>query len=373
MRKIKRVLTYAAAVCLLVNMIWTGMLPESAEAFFSGCAGMEAYGASRFEKDSDEAVNIVRLIEEYVEPYLGTDTLNNYDNGRAIQCHAFTNYVWRNVFGYDVYSSKCERTEASTDYESLGEYINTYARPGDMLRVDGKHSMIITEFDEDTVSGYDWLYNKKERKCTYTWEGVKAWGDGTQSYWLYQIADSVYEPFEDDDYRISKIFGPEPPGSPDAGAEDSVDADTDSDSGNTDSSEPNRGDSDRNSKNSIVMQSENPVMTVNGVYLNIDDSGTKPMIINDRLLTPVRGVVEAMGGTISWNNDLRMVEIRKGETCIQFTIDSTAMTVNGRKVEMDTAPVIINERTMLPIRYVTENLGAEMKWYDSIKAVEIIY
>jgi len=302
----------------------------------------------------------VKRINEYTEPYLGTDALNNYDNGRAIQCHAFTNYVWRNVFGYDVYSSKCSRTEASTDYENLGEYINNFARPGDMLRVDGKHSMIITEFDEDTVTGYDWLYNKKERKCTYTWEGVKEWGDGTQKYWLYQIDDSVYSLFSDSDYKVDKLFGPEPGQKTDSDSEEAAQP-------------PNRGSTDRTSYGKIVVQINNPVMTANGDYLNIDSSGTAPVIVNERTVLPIRAIIEAMGGTVGWNNDTRTVSLKYKNTDMEMTIDSTIMKVNGKAVQMDVAPMIINDRTMLPIRYITENIGGQIEWFDTIQAVAITY
>ncbi|MBE6034544.1 MAG: copper amine oxidase N-terminal domain-containing protein [Clostridiales bacterium] len=328
---------------------------------FSLCwaaACINVYASDEYDREAAE--NIVKRINEYAEPYLGTDTLNNYDNGRAIQCHAFTNYVWRNVFGYDVYSSKCSRTEASTDYENLGEYINNFARPGDMLRVDGKHSMIITEFDEDTVTGYDWLYNKKERKCTYTWEGVKEWGDGTQKYWLYQIDDSVYSLFRDSDYKVDKLFGPKP------GQK------TDSDSEET-AQQPNRGSTDRTSYGKIVVQINNPVMTANGAYLNIDSSGTAPVIVNERTVLPIRAIIEAMGGTVGWNNDTRTVSLKYKNTDMEMTIDSTIMKVNGKAVQMDVAPMIINDRTMLPIRYITENIGGQIEWFDTIQAVAITY
>lgn len=333
------------------------------------------------EYSSAAAENIVKLIDEYVQPYLATNTLTDYDNGRAIQCHAFTNYIWRNVFGYDIYSSKCGRTEASVDYELLGEYVNTYARPGDMLRVDGKHSMVITDFDENTVSGYDWLYNKKEQHCTYTWEGVKNWGDGTQSYWLYQIDDNTYEQFADGAYKIDKFFGPLPDegGSELEGTDRVYGGENNGDGSKaekeeTDSKgEVSRGDADRILYGKIIVQVDNPVMTNNGVYRNIDDNGTMPMIVADRVVMPVRAVVEAMGGTVGWDNDSRAVTIEYKDIKIEMVIDSTIMKVNGKEVEMDVAPMIANERTMLPIRPIAESLGGQVEWFDSIKAATVTY
>ncbi len=309
------------------------------------------------------ARNIIRLIYEYVEPYLGTDTLNNYENGRAIQCHAFTNYVWRNVFGFDVYSGKSTKTPASTDYANLANYIKKYARPGDMLRVDGKHSMIITGFDRDSVWGYDWLVNKKERACTYTWEGVKKWGDGSQNYFLFQINDSIYEKFEDEDYKMP-FFGPLPKGTEE---EEAVETEKDSKV-----QEP-EAEKQKEELGKIVVQVGNPVMTVNEDYINIDDSGTVPVIVGDRVLLPIRAVVQAMGGDVSWDNDKRQVIVNQKGHNLVLTIDSTVAIADGKSATMDVAPVIIGDRTMVPVRFVSESLDCQVQWFDSIQAAQISY
>ncbi|QIB69020.1 copper amine oxidase N-terminal domain-containing protein [Aminipila butyrica] len=348
-------------------IIWMALLLVSTNA------GITAYADATYDREAAE--NIVSWMDEYVKPYLGSDLLNNYDNGRARQCHAFTNYVWRNTFGYDVYSAKSHRTEASTDYSQLGEYINNYARPGDMLRVDGQHSMVITSFDEDTVSGYDWLYNKKERACTYTWEGVKAWGDGTQSYWLYQIDDSVYNLFADSSYKVDKLFGPTPDGKSSEqteGDDDQGDSSPSTDN-QANNQQPNRGTTDRTDYGRIVVQINNPVMTADGSYQNIDATGTVPVIVNDRTLLPVRAIVEAMGGTVAWNDATRTIGISYKNTKMELAVDSPVMKVNGKEVAMDVAPQIINDRTMMPIRYITENIGGQVEWFDTIQAVAITY
>ncbi|MFV0516543.1 MAG: copper amine oxidase N-terminal domain-containing protein [Aminipila sp.] len=348
---------------------------------FMSCNISSIYGAEveveRADSSYDEesAKNIVKRIDEYVEPYLGLNILINYDNSRAIQCHAFTNYIWRNVYGYDVYSSKCRRTEASSDYDSLGEYVNKYARPGDMLRVDGKHSMVITEIDDDSVTGYDWISNKKERKCTYDWEGVKNWGDGTQKYWLYQMDDSAYNLFADSDYKIEKLFGPTPDREGDKNQNEDKDKDKDDESDQNKGGEDGGQDDDKNgdSQGRIVVQINNPIMTANGQYKDIDTSGTTPIIVNDRAVLPIRAIVETMGGNVEWNNETRTIGLKYKDTILKMTIDSNIMNVNGKDVNIDVAPIIVNDRTMLPIRYVTESFGGEVEWFDSIQAIAITY
>ncbi|MDO4553453.1 MAG: hypothetical protein Q4C22_07970, partial [Bacillota bacterium] len=204
---------------------------------------------------------VVQAIEDYADPYTGKNALANYSGGKARQCHAFVNYVWKNVFGYDVYSAQCSTTPKSTDYANLGNYIQTYARPGDILRVEGKHSFVITEINAGSVTGYDWLYTTKEGKRTYTWAQIKNWGSGSQVYYLYQLDLSVYR----ERYGVHWTAPV-----PDSQAEGNV----------------------------VALQMDNPLMSVQGIGLLIDEQGTSPLILDGRMLIPARAVAEAMGGEI---------------------------------------------------------------------------
>lgn len=53
-----------------------------------------------------------------------------------------------------------------------------------------------------------------------------------------------------------------------------------------------------NANFTLTMQIDNPVMTVNGTEQNIDNEGTSPVIVNDRTLVPIRAIIEAIGGTL---------------------------------------------------------------------------
>lgn len=94
---------------------------------------------------------------------------------------------------------------------------------------------------------------------------------------------------------------------------------------------------------------------------------------NDRLMVPVRAIVEAMGANVGWDPVKRTVKIdRQGETVL-FTINSSAAYVNGQRRIMDTSPVIKNNRTMLPVRYVGEYLGAGVNWNQDTRTVTVEY
>jgi flavodoxin len=121
----------------------------------------------------------------------------------------------------------------------------------------------------------------------------------------------------------------------------------------------------------IILQINNPTMTVNGVDKSIDDEGTTPVILNERTLLPVRAVVEEIGGTVGWNGDTKEVTLTYGADAITLTIDSTAAYLNGTLNTLDTAPTIINERTMLPIRFIAESFGFDVVWEQSEQLVTI--
>ena len=122
----------------------------------------------------------------------------------------------------------------------------------------------------------------------------------------------------------------------------------------------------------ISMQIGEPNMMVNGETQEIDPGmGTVPLIMNDRTLIPIRAVVEAFGGEVSWNGDTRTAMLSYGENTIELTIDSTTAYLNGEAQTLDTTPVIINDRTMLPIRFISEGFGFDVEWEQSTQTVTI--
>ena len=112
----------------------------------------------------------------------------------------------------------------------------------------------------------------------------------------------------------------------------------------------------------IALQINNPAMDVDGKNVNIDENGTTPVIVDGRTLLPVRAVVEAMGGVVGWDQATKTVTLTVGEDVVKLTINSTAAVLNDEAKTLDVAPVIINSRTMLPIRFVMESFGGQVGW-----------
>ncbi|NLP36743.1 MAG: DUF1343 domain-containing protein [Firmicutes bacterium] len=110
------------------------------------------------------------------------------------------------------------------------------------------------------------------------------------------------------------------------------------------------------------------VVNVNGVPVEFD---AKPMIKDNRVLVPLRAIAEALGCNVDWSAGGRTVTISKAGQEIVFTIGSTQVLVNGENFVMDTVPLLNNNRTFIPARYIGEYLGATVTWHEETKTVDI--
>ena len=99
---------------------------------------------------------------------------------------------------------------------------------------------------------------------------------------------------------------------------------------------------------------------------------TVPIIKDDRTFVPLRFVVEALDGEVYWDGTDRRVDIYLKDNHIALWIDRDTYEVNGEKKTMDTAPFIRDSRTMVPIRFVVEGLGGQVWWYPGSRSVMIM-
>ena len=136
--------------------------------------------------------------------------------------------------------------------------------------------------------------------------------------------------------------------------------------------------SNRNRSKIITLQIGNPFITINGTKQKIDAQDSKPIIKNNRTLIPIRFLIEALGGTISWNGKTREVTIQLNGNTIVLTIDKPTALVNGIKTPIDpkngkVTPIIINNRTYLPLRFIVEHLGCTVDWNPSTRTITVYY
>ena len=97
-----------------------------------------------------------------------------------------------------------------------------------------------------------------------------------------------------------------------------------------------------------------------------------PVIRNERTMLPARFVAEALGGVVTWNEVEQKVTIVNGEDTIVIFIGEPFATVNGTPVELDSPAFIENSRTYLPIRFIAENMGATVTWDAAERTVTIV-
>lgn len=107
---------------------------------------------------------------------------------------------------------------------------------------------------------------------------------------------------------------------------------------------------------------------INNQVLNTD---VEPQIVNGRTMVPVRAIFEGVGADVDWNPSSKTITGKKDKTTIVMQIGDNIMTINNKAVEMDSAAMIIDERTYAPARYVAEAFGYEVNWNSELKEVSI--
>lgn len=120
--------------------------------------------------------------------------------------------------------------------------------------------------------------------------------------------------------------------------------------------------------NTIILKIDSTTMNVNGSSRNIP---APPVIREGRTLVPVRVVSEAMSASVYWLEKTKQIRIVEGGNEIILTIGSTEMKIGGVTKTMDVEPMIIGGSTYVPLRFISENLGAEIAWNNDTREITI--
>ncbi len=119
---------------------------------------------------------------------------------------------------------------------------------------------------------------------------------------------------------------------------------------------------------SIILTIGQKDATIDGKTVSND---VTPKIVNDRTMLPIRFIAEALGAKVDWIEESQTVKITAENIDISLVIGEDFATVNGEKIDLDSPSFIENDRTYLPIRFVSEKLGADVKWDDTTQTVNI--
>lgn len=109
---------------------------------------------------------------------------------------------------------------------------------------------------------------------------------------------------------------------------------------------------------------------------SICDMDVAPIVRDDRVLLPIRYIAGVIGASVTWDPSARKATIDMDTRTIELWIDRPTAHVDGRPVPIDLSnrsvcPIIHRGRTMLPLRFVSESLGAEVTWDSSTRTAGI--
>ncbi len=114
-----------------------------------------------------------------------------------------------------------------------------------------------------------------------------------------------------------------------------------------------------------------PRVVLDGKTVNFDED---PFVVNlkegKRVMVPLRNLAEALGCEVSWTSPDQIVIVR-GDTLITMYIDKQTYYVNGAEKQLDSPPYVYGQRTMVPVRFVAEELGCTVQYNDAENTVYI--
>ena len=113
----------------------------------------------------------------------------------------------------------------------------------------------------------------------------------------------------------------------------------------------------------------------NDIKIEIDGknviSDVAPFINNERTLVPIRVISENLGYNVNWDNNSRKVTVKNSNKTIELFIGKKNVSVNGVDNSIDVAPMIKNDRTFVPLRFISESFDNDVKWDNNTRTVRI--
>ncbi len=108
---------------------------------------------------------------------------------------------------------------------------------------------------------------------------------------------------------------------------------------------------------------------VNGDEVVFPDQ--KPAIVNDRTLVPLRAIFEALKAEVEWDDETKTVTSKKGDISVSLAIDSDRLYQNGQEKILDVPAQIMNGRTMVPVRAISEAFQCQVGWDQNTRTVTV--
>ena len=120
---------------------------------------------------------------------------------------------------------------------------------------------------------------------------------------------------------------------------------------------------------SAFSQARDVTVSVDGNRVNFE--GTQPQMMGDHVMVPLRGVFERLGATVEWQQGDQTVLAQRGDTRIELRINNNQAYINGKATTVNYPAQMVQGSTMVPIRFISEALGAYVDWDESSAMVMI--
>jgi hypothetical protein len=122
-----------------------------------------------------------------------------------------------------------------------------------------------------------------------------------------------------------------------------------------------------------LMQTIDPALAAISVQLNGQPLNTAvaPVKMRNRTVVPMRDIFEALGATVNWNPATMGITAQKEDNTVNLAINNRRAFINGRQVFLDQPATLVRGRTMVPLRFVSEAMGAQVGWNEAMQMVSI--
>ena len=104
----------------------------------------------------------------------------------------------------------------------------------------------------------------------------------------------------------------------------------------------------------------------------VEFSGTLPIIVEGRVMVPMRAIFEALGAEVTWNQQEQTAYAKKKRTEIEIQIGNQFMRKNWSTITLDVAFVLENGRTLVPVRAIAESFGVTVEWDSDNRVVRLL-
>jgi len=128
----------------------------------------------------------------------------------------------------------------------------------------------------------------------------------------------------------------------------------------------------------VACGEEGTVVSTVPSYISVDIDGQSleadmsPVIRNGKTLVPLRAICEALGMTVEYDEATKGITCTKGDSTIKLTVGGKEALVNGAVVKLDEPANVIRSRTMVPVRFLAENIGSKVSWDKTTRTVYIV-